>query len=98
MAAGEWWGVGSGRRFTEQRKEQPPTPWEELAQMGSEDRHRVQAEVEWARGLVNEVFQPLGMQADQRWRTLTAVARGIVDLIAREVQTYRQQRERGARS
>jgi hypothetical protein len=62
--------------------------------MGSEDRRRVQAEVEWACGLVNEVLQSLGIQADQRWRSLPAVARGIVDLIAREVQAYHQQVDR----
>ena len=47
---------------------------------------------EWARGLVNEVLQGVGMGADGRWRNVLPVARGIVDLIAGEIQTYRRQR------
>jgi hypothetical protein len=66
--------------------------WDELARLGAEDRQRIPADVEWARGLVNEVLQALGMGADGRWRNLLPVARGIVDLIAGEIQSYRRQR------
>src|SRR5437660_2923381 len=66
--------------------------WDELARLGAEDRHRIPADVEWARGLVNEVLQDLGMGSDGRWRNLMPVARGIVDLIAGEIQSYRRQR------
>jgi hypothetical protein len=67
--------------------------WDKLARLGAEDRHRIPADVEWARDLVNEVLQALGMGSDGRWRNLLPVARGIVDLIAGEIQSYRRQRE-----
>jgi hypothetical protein len=72
--------------------------WDELARLGAEDRHRIPADVEWARGLVNEVLQALGMGSDGRWRNLMPVARGIVDLIAGEIQSYRRQRGGGTGS
>jgi hypothetical protein len=37
----------------------------------------------------------LGMGSDGRWRNLMPVARGIVDLIAGEIQSYRRQRGGG---
>jgi hypothetical protein len=66
--------------------------WDELARLGAEDRQRIPADVEWARGLINEVLQALGMGTDGRWRNLLPVARGIVDLIAGQIQSYRRQR------
>lgn len=52
--------------------------WEELASLGSQERHRVSETVEWARGLVNVVLHerlrlPHG---DKRWRNLMPVAHG----------------------
>jgi hypothetical protein len=71
--------------------------WHELARLGAEDRLRIPADVEWARGLVNEVLQALG-GADGRWRNLLPAARGIVDLIAEEIQSYRRERGGGTGS
>jgi len=65
--------------------------WEGLAQLGTRQRHRVPVEVEWARGLVNEILLRLGIK-DDRWRTLVPVAQGIVDVIARQVQAHHQER------
>ena len=72
--------------------------WEELATLGSQERHRVSETVEWARGLVNEVLhERLRLSSgDKRWRTLMPVAHGIVDLLARGIQNYHSERGRGA--
>ncbi len=58
----------------------------ELSDLGSESRPRAPDAVEWARGLVNEVLRPFGFR--DRWPNLVPVAQGIVDLMARETQTY----------
>ena len=41
--------------------------WDELARLGAEDRHRIPADVEWARGLVNEVLQEGGNGCSNYW-------------------------------
>lgn len=68
----------------------------ELSDLGSESRDRAPATVESMRGLVHEVLRVLGFR--DQWPGHVPVAHGIVDLIAREAQTYHQQREGGARS
>jgi hypothetical protein len=54
----------------------------ELSDLGSESRHRVPDGVESMRGLVNEVLRAGGFR--DQWPGLVPVARGIVDLMARE--------------
>jgi hypothetical protein len=56
----------------------------ELSDLGSESRHRAPDAVESMRGLVNEVLRASGFR--DQWPGLVAVARGIVDLVARERQ------------
>jgi hypothetical protein len=68
----------------------------ELSDLGSESRDRAPAAVESMRGLMHEVLRASGFR--DQWPGLVPVAQGIVDLIAREAQTYHQQREGGARS
>ncbi len=56
----------------------------ELSDLGSELRHRAPDAVESMRGLVNEALRASGFR--DQWPGLVAVARGIVDLVARERQ------------
>jgi hypothetical protein len=54
----------------------------ELGDLGSQSRHRAPDAVESMRGLVNEVLRALGFR--DQWPGLVPVARGIIDLMARE--------------
>ena len=68
--------------------------WEPLAQLGARPRQRAAADVEWARALVSEIVLRFGVKANDRLRTLVPVAQGIVDVIARQIQAYHQERHR----
>jgi hypothetical protein len=54
----------------------------ELSDLGSESRHRAPDAVDSMRGLVSEVLRASGFR--NQWPGLVPVARGIVDLVARE--------------
>jgi hypothetical protein len=41
--------------------------WHELARLGAEDRLRIPADVEWARGLVNKVLEEGGNGCSNYW-------------------------------
>ena len=57
----------------------------ELSDLGSESRHRAPDAVnDSMRGLVSEVLRAAGFR--NQWPGLVPVARGIVDLVARERQ------------
>jgi hypothetical protein len=56
----------------------------ELSDLGSEPRHRAPDAVDSMRGLVNRVLRASGFR--DQWPGLLQVARGIVDLMARERQ------------
>jgi hypothetical protein len=58
----------------------------------------VKAEAEWARVLVNGLLQAAGIQQeaiDRRFRNLVPAARGLLDVMAEEIQRYH--REQGGK-
>jgi len=67
--------------------------WDELVDLGSDARPHVTEQVTQARQLVNDVLRAIGDAAGDRGRDLSAVARGLVVLMAREIVAYKQGRK-----
>ncbi len=72
--------------------------WDELADLGLDARPHGKAQVTQARQLVNDVLHAIGDAAGDRGRDLSAVARGLVVLMAREVAEYERRRRATSRA
>src|SRR5262245_4228454 len=62
--------------------------WDELAASGSLERRRVPERVVSALEVVHDAVVALGVPESDRYQGLMNVARGIVDLVARQLTTY----------
>jgi len=72
--------------------------WDDLTDLGSDAKPHVTEQLAQARELVNDVLHAIGDAAGGRGRDLSAVARGLVVLVAREIVAYKQGRQATARA